>query len=256
MVILKLANLFFILLITLVTFAGCERTQIIATDVTSATDPHISNMEAIPVKVVWFINFPEGGKEAYNNWVASIAETLLAPKELVRTRTYDNVDPDMRPHRYVELEFESYLAAATYMNHPEIATLLQDATNYVTDQTVHTFIMRSDYSKNEVGDWTIKIIRLIDYPLGGKQAYLDWVTSSSRPFDEQPEMKVVAAYDNYYGTSPHRLITIEFANQVEMAAWKALEIRKAFDAELDERAGSWQEHTFELQADYIRKEDR
>ena len=100
-------------------------------------------------------------------------------------------------------------------------------------------------------DGSIKIIRLIDYPLGGKQAYLDWVTSSSRTLIEQPELKVVAAYDNYYGTSPHRLITIEFESQVEMAAWKALEIRKTFDAELDERAGSWKEHTFELRADYI-----
>lgn len=254
MIVLKFANLFVILLITLVAFAGCERVQNMTMEGVSTADTPMPDIATgPPVKMVWFINFPEGGKDAYDNWVLSIAETLLAPEELVRSATYDNVDPDMRPHRYVELEFESYLAAATYMNRAEIATLLQEATNYVTDHTMHTFIMRSDYSKNEAGDWTIKIIRLIDYPLGGKQAYLDWITSSSRTLIEQPELKVVAAYDNYYGTSPHRLITIEFANQVEMAAWKALEIRKTFDAELDKRVDSWKEHTFELQADYIRE---
>jgi len=218
----------------------------------SQADPVMPEMEAIPVKVVWFVNFPEGGKDAYNNWVASVGETLRA-QELVRSRIYDNVDPEMRPHRYVELEFESYLAAATYMNRPEIAALLQDATNYVTDHTMHTFIQRSDYLNNEVGGWSIKIIRLIDYPLGGKQAYLDWSTSSSRPLNERPEMKAIAAYDNYYGTSPHRLITLEFASEADVETYRSLEITKAFDVELDERASSWKEHTFELQADYIRE---
>lgn len=66
MMTLKLANLFLITLITLVAFAGCGRSQNVTTDVTSAADPAISNTEAIPVKVVWFINFPEGGKDAYN----------------------------------------------------------------------------------------------------------------------------------------------------------------------------------------------
>ena len=247
---LKCTHLFLLILIALVALIGCEKAQRMMMDGTSPADTP-SEMEAIPVKLVWFINFPEGGKDAYNDWVASVAETLQAP-ELVRSRIYNNIDPEMRPNRYVELEFESFLDAATYMNRPEIAALLQEATNHVTDQTMHTFIRRSDYSKHEAGDWSIKIIRLIDYPLGGKQDYLDWVTSSSQPLNERPELKVVAAYDNYYGTSPHRLITIEFASQVEMAAWKALEIRKTFDAELDERAGSWKEHTFELRADYIK----
>ena len=182
---------------------------------------------------------------------AIVAETLQAPEELVRIRSYDNQDPEMRPHRLVEFDFKSFLDAATYLNRPEIAAIFAEFPNHADKTIAYTFIRRSDYSKNEAGDWSIKIIRLIDYPLGGKQAYLDWVTSSSRTLIEQPELKVVAAYDNYYGTSPHRLITIEFASQVEMAAWKALEIRKTFDAELDERAGSWKEHTFELRADYI-----
>lgn len=64
---------------------------------------------------------------------------------------------------------------------------------------------------------------------------------------------MVAAYDNYYGTAPHRLITLEFASQVEADAWKALEISKTFEAELDKRAGSWKAYTFELISDYIKE---
>lgn len=52
------------------------------------------------------------------------------------------------------------------------------------------------------------------------------------------------------------MTTVLFANQVEMAAWKALGIRKTSDAELDKRVDSWKEHTFELQADYTTEEYR
>lgn len=253
MMILKLANLFFILLITLVAFAGCERTQIITTDVTSATDPHISNMEAIPVKVVWFINFSEGGKAAYDIWVASNAETFWAP-ELVRSKVYDNVDPEQRPHRYVEMEFASYLDAATYMNRPEIAAILLEATDYVSDQSVHTFIRRSDDRKHEAGDWKIKHVQLMDYPLGGKQTYLDWVESVAPAVQAPPPLKAVETYDNYYGVSPHRLVTLEFASVAEADAYLSLDARKAFDVELVNRVHSIVVHRFELRAAYVKEE--
>lgn len=258
MMTLKLANLFLVTLITLVAFAGCGKSQNMTMDVTSAADPLMPDMEATPVKMVWFINFSEGGKATYEDWVASVAETILQPPELVGTRTYDNVDPEKRPHRYVELDFASYLDAATYMNRPEIAAMLQQSTDYATDQTMHTFIKRSDYSKGEAGEWAIKVIRLIDYPIGGKQDYMDYVTSVSRTLVEPPsgkaiayyhrQLKAITAYDNYYGTSPHRLVTLEFASQAEADAWRAHEVEEALSADVltfndpilgVERQGAW-----------------
>lgn len=252
MITLRFANLFLILLITLVAFAGCGRTQNITMDGIPDEDTPTPDMETgHPVKLVWFINFPEGGKAAYADWAASIAETLVTPEELVRIRSYDNVDLEMRPHRYVELEFDSFLDAATYMNRPEIAAVLEDAPNQATDQTLHTFIQRVESLKGEAGDWKIKNVILMDYSLGGKQAYLDWAASRYPALIEPPELKAAAAYDNYYGVSPHRLITLEFASKAEAVAYKALEARKAFDAEIDNHVHSRVVYTFELISDYI-----
>ena len=250
--ILRFANLFLILLITLVAFAGCGRTQNVIVDDVSPTDTDMPDMETgPPVKVVWFINFAEGGKTAYDDWVVSIAETVRAP-ELVRSRIYDNVDPELRPHRYVELEFDSFFDAATYMNRPEIVEVFEDAPNHATDQTLHTFIQRSDDSKDKASDGEIKKVVLVDYPLGGKQAYLDWAASIYSALIEPPELKAIATYENYYGVSPHRLITFEFANEAEATAYSALEVIKDIDAEADTYVHSRVIHTFELVAGYIR----
>ncbi len=96
---LKLANLFLIILIAFIALAGCEKAQRVVVDGMPSADATIdgtmSDMEAIPVKLVWLINYPEGGKDAYIAWVASIAATLQAPEEVVRIRSYDNQEANM-----------------------------------------------------------------------------------------------------------------------------------------------------------------
>ena len=255
--ILRLANLFMIVLIALVAFAGCNRVQDMVTDTAPPADEtmddtmHEIAMETVPVKLVWLIDYPDGGKDAYIAWVASVAATLQAPEEVVRIKSYDNEDPEMRPNRLVEFEFGSFLDMATYMNRPEIAAVFEELPNRSSDTTVHTFIQRSDYSKGEEGNWMVKGIYLIDYPLGGKQAYLDWVDSISSVLIEPPQLKAIASYDNYYGESPHRLVELEFASQEDIAIYEELEEIKAIEAELDVQASSWVVHTFELRSDYI-----
>ena len=251
---LKLVNLFLIILIALVALTGCEKAQkMVVGGVPADTtmDETMTDMEAIPVRLVWLIDYPEGGKDAYIAWVASIAATLQAPEEIVRIRSYDNEDPEMSPNRLVEFDFNSFLDAATYLNRPEIAAVLEDIPNHSSAATVHTFIQRSDYAKGEEGDWMVKGIYLIDYPLGGKQAYLEWVESVSPILIEPPQLKAIASYDNYYGESPHRLVELEFANQEDAAVYEELEDIMAVEAELGNRAGSWAVHTFELRSDYI-----
>ena len=251
---LKLVNLFLIILITLVALTGCERAQkMVGGGVPSADatmDETMTDMEKIPVSLVWLVDYPEGEKEVYLEWIASIAATLQAPEEVNRIRSYDNSE-NVSPHRFVEFEFDSFVDAMTYMNRPEIAAVFEDLPNHATQVSAHTFIERSDYSKAETGDWPIRGILFINYPLGGKKAYLEWVASISSVLVEPPQLKAVSSYDNYNGESPHRLFVMEFASQEDADAFEQLEDIMAIEAELDNQAANWEQHTFELRSDYI-----
>ena len=250
---LKLANLFLIILIALVALAGCEKAQkvVIGGVPADATmDETITDMEAVPVSLVWLVDYPEGTKDAYLEWIASVAPALQAPAEVNRIRSYDNSE-ETSPHWFVEFEFDSFVDAMTYMNRPEIAGVFANLPNHATQVSAHTFIERSDYAKTEVDDWPIRGVIFIDYPLGGKAAYLEWVASISSALVGPPQVKAVSSYDNYYGKSPHRLVVLEFASQEDVDAFEQLEDIMAIEAELDVRAKNWELHTLELRSDYI-----
>ena len=248
---LKCSNLFFIILIALVALTGCERVQ------TGIIDDTVMDTEAIPVRLIWFFDYPEGGKDAYIEGIAAVAETLQTPEELVRIRSYDNQDPEMSPHRLVEFDFKSFLDAATYLNRPEIAAILADFPNHANKATAYTFIQDVDYTlAKEEGDWQIKHVYLIDYSLGGKQAYLAYAQELSTVLIPPTQLKAIASYDNYYGGSPHRLVELEFATQEDVDAYHALEaVKQVAEAELENQAGNWSQvlHKFELRSDYINK---
>lgn len=246
---LKIGNVLILMFaISVMALTGCESIQNV---VENTVQPEDSMVEEIPVKFVLLIDYPEGKKDAYIAWVASVAATLQAPEEIDRIRSYDNLDQTMSPHRLVEFEFKSYLHAATYLNRPEIAGILGDIPNHASKVSAHTFIQRSDYEKVENGNWQVKGILLIDYPLGGKQAYLDWVDSVASITAGPPQLKTITSYDNYYGESPHRLVEFEFANTDDSTTYGELEDIMAIEDELDVQTGSWIQHTFELRSDYI-----
>ncbi len=253
---LRLANLFMIIFIALVALAGCERAQDMVADTMPSAgatmDETMTEVEAIPVTLVWLVDYPEGAKDVYLEWIASVAPTLKAPAEVNRIRSYDNLE-ETTPHRFVEFAFDSFVDAMTYMNRPEIAAVFEDLPNHATQVSAHTFIERSDYAKTEVDDWPIKGIIFVDYPLGGKAAYLEWVASVSSALVGPPQVKAVSSYDNYNGESPHRLVTLEFASQEDIDIYEELEEINAIEAELDNQADSWVLHTFELRSDYIKE---
>ena len=250
----RLANLSLIILIVLVALVGCERQQKVMMDVMPADatmDDAMTDMEKVPVSLVWLVDYPEGEKAIYLEWIAAVAPTLQAPAEVVRIRSYDNVEAGVSPHRFVEFRFDSFVDAMTYMNRPEIAAVFEDLPNHATQVSAHTFIERSDYSKAETGDWPIKGVIFINYPLDGKKAYLEWVASVSSVLVGPPQLKAVSSYDNYNGESPHRLFVMEFASQEDADAYQELEDIQAIETELDVRAASWEQHTYELRSDYI-----
>lgn len=239
---------FIVFLMASVVMAGCTTVSDVVMDATQEDD---SMVDADPVKIIMFIDYPIGGKDAYIAWVSSVASTLQAPEEVKRIRSYDNQDQTVSPNRLVEFEFDSFLDSATYLNRPEISDVLLDIPNYSSVADVHIYIERSDYEKTDEADYPIKFISLIDYPLGGKDEYLAWVSSISSTLVDPPQLKRISSYDNYYGESPHRLFTIEFSSQEDADAYEALEEIQAIEDELDVRAGSWSSHIFELRSDYI-----
>lgn len=239
--------LLLILIVSVIGLTGCERVQTVVMD--SVSDAPM--MESAPVKLVYFIDYPEGGKDAYIEWVSSVVPTLQAPEEVTRIRSYDNEDPTMSPNRLVEFEFDSFLDAAAYLNRADIAEVLEDLPNQSTNVSAYTFIERSDYDKSGEGDYPIKGIYLIDYPLGKKQEYLDWVDSISNILVGPSELKAIASYDNFYGESPNRLVEMEFANQEERETYAAIEGVMAIETELDTRASRWTQHIFISRYDYV-----
>ena len=243
----KLGSLFFIFfIVVLISLMGCQRVHDVIVD---STQPE----ESTPVKLVLLVDYPEGGKDAYIEWVLSVVDSLQAPEEVNRIRSYDNQDQTMSPNRLIEYEFDSFLDAAIYLNRPEIAKIMGDLPNYTSNVTVNTFILRSDYTKEEEGNWQVKGVLLIDYPLGGKQAYLDWVESVSSITVGPLQLKTIASYDNYYGESPHRLVEFEFASQEDADAYDELEDIMALEVELDSRTGRFTQHTFVLRSDYTKQ---
>ena len=264
----KLGSMLLVALIALVALIGCEDARDLVMATMPSTDTGMddamdtmppmdtgmndvaSDMEAVSVKLVWLINYPLAGKEGYITWVASVAPTLQAPEEVKRVASYDNVRGE-NPHRLVEFEFASFSDAATYVNRPDIAAVFEALPDHSSEASTHVFIHRSDYSKDENPSWMAKLVYLIDYPLAGKTAYLEWVASIADLLQAPEEVKRIASYDNYYGVSPHRLVEFEFDSIEEANTYLEQQEIRDVNTELPNRASHVNQLMFELRSDYV-----
>ncbi len=52
----------------------------------------------------------------------------------------------------------------------------------------------------------IKYVYEIDYPLGQKRNYLEWVRSIADALQAPEELKRLASYDNVFSATPHRVV--------------------------------------------------
>ena len=261
---LKLGSIFIVALIAVVLLIGCEVTRdmvadtmssmdteiIDATDLMPSTNTEMADMQSNPVKLVWLVNYPVGGKADYLAWIAAVAPTLLAPEELKRLASYDNARGE-NPHRLVEFEFDSYVDAATYLSRPDVAAVFETLPDHSSEVSTHVFVRRSDYSKSEVSTRTIKKVSLVDYPHGGKDAYLEWVASIAPSLQTPEEVKRIASYDNLHGASPHRFVEFEFDSLEEANTYLEREEVHAATIELPNRVSRVSQLMFELRSDYI-----
>ena len=253
-------------LIALIALCGCENATNLLVDALSPEDPVMEPMpveettmeddtpepdtQTVPVKLVWLVDYPVGGKEDYIAWVASVAHILLAPEELKRVASYDNLDGS-NPHRLVEFEFDSFADVMTYLNRPDVAEIFAALPNHSTKASTHVFVQRGDYAKNETTTRKVKTVYLVDYPLGGKAEYLEWIASIAPMLQAPEEVKRIASYDNYYGVTPHRFVEFEFDSYEDANSYQELADVQDVNAELPNRSSRTSVLTFELRSDYV-----
>ena len=163
------------------------------------------------IKYVYAVDYPLGQKEAYIEWVRSVAPILKAPEEPTRIASYDNYFGSS-PHRLIEFEFADMASAARYYSRPEIMAVLDELPNRGDNVGVHVLKKRGDYAKEGATGRTIKHVHTLDYPLAQKTAYLDWVRTVSSDLQTPEEVNYIAAFDSYFGSSPNRLIEFEFTD--------------------------------------------
>jgi hypothetical protein len=66
---------------------------------------------------------------------------------------------------------------------------------------------------------TVKYIYTLDYPMGEKAEYLEWIKSIAGILQEPYELLSIASYDNYFNASPQRYIEFVFANTTDATTY-------------------------------------
>jgi hypothetical protein len=65
----------------------------------------------------------------------------------------------------------------------------------------------------------IKYVHSIDYPLGEKRAYLDWVRSIADTLQKPDELRRLASYENIFSASPQRIVEFSFDSLEDAARY-------------------------------------
>jgi hypothetical protein len=79
----------------------------------------------------------------------------------------------------------------------------------------------------------IKYVYSIDYPLGKKREYIDWVRSIADILQKPDELKGLASYDNVFSASPQRVVEFSFDSMEDAATYfERPEMIRIFGAEL------------------------
>lgn len=178
--------------------------------------PHTSQAQ---IKYIYALDYPLAQKASYLEWVNSVTPTLQAPEEIRSIASYDNFF-GVSPHRFIEFEFEDMGQAAAYFARPEIHLVLEHVVNHGENGGLVILQHRTDYTAADTQSLgAIKYVYRVDYPLGRKDDYLEWVQSIAGSLESPPEVQRITSYDNYFGTSPHRYIEFEFPDMKSAAGY-------------------------------------
>ena len=97
----------------------------------------------------------------------------------------------------------------------------------------------------------IKYVYEIDYPLGEKRKYLEWVRSIVDTLQGPGELRRLASYDNAFSAAPHRIVEFTFDSLEDAGRYfDRKEISKIFQSELPAHAANINIKIFALRGDY------
>ncbi len=170
---------------------------------------NLSQAQSGSIKYVYTIDYPMNGKAEYLDWVKSIVSTLQKPDELVSIASYDNYLNES-PRRIVEFEFENNIDAAKYFDDPEVRNVVDQTVDHGITREILVLKKRSDYNPGEGGRHKIKYAYSLDYGVGNKTAYIEMVKTIVKTLQIPKEIKRITSYDNYFNSSPNRVIEFEF----------------------------------------------
>jgi hypothetical protein len=81
----------------------------------------------------------------------------------------------------------------------------------------------------------IKFVYSIDYPLGQKRAYLDWVRSIADSLQQPDQLIGLSSYDNVFSASPQRVVEFSFESLEAGARYfERPEMIRVFEGQLPE----------------------
>ncbi len=97
----------------------------------------------------------------------------------------------------------------------------------------------------------IKYVYEIDYPLGEKRRYLEWVRSVADALQAPGELKRLASYDNVFSATPQRVVEFTFDSLEDAARYfSRKEISLIFQSELPAHGTNIGVKVLALRGDY------
>jgi uncharacterized protein (DUF1330 family) len=99
---------------------------------------------------------------------------------------------------------------------------------------------------------SIKVVYSLNYPLGKKAEYIEWVKSVGASLQAPEELKRIASYDNYNGTNPHRLVEFEFESMTDATKYFEREEFRKIVEDMPNHASDSTVNYFVLRSDYTK----
>ena len=97
----------------------------------------------------------------------------------------------------------------------------------------------------------IKYVYEIDYPVGQKRAYLEWVRSIADTLQAPGELKRLASYDNVFSATPHRVVEFTFDSLEDAGRYfERKELSLIFRSELPSHGTNIRITVLALRGDY------
>ena len=99
----------------------------------------------------------------------------------------------------------------------------------------------------------IKYVYSIDYPVGQKRAYLEWVRSIADTLQKPDELKSLASYDNVFSASPQRVVEFGFESLQDAAMYfERPEMVRIFEGELPQHGTNLGVTVLRRLTDYVK----